>query len=92
MTAERYHVIVGNIGIVYDGDNLETAIAQFNEYTQLSIEGYGRAAHEEVGLYKYVDECDAVAHVAGISGDESKEENLPPSHLLHAHISGFFNC
>ena len=51
MTAERYHVIVGNIGIVYDGDNLETAIAQFNEYTQLSIEGYGRAAHEEVGLY-----------------------------------------
>ena len=45
-----YNVLVGNIGHVYAGTSLEKAKADFEEYKSQSINGYGRAAGEQVSL------------------------------------------
>jgi hypothetical protein len=47
---ERYEVIVGNIGTVYDGDDLSEAERVYEEYVGQSKGGYGRAADEDVTL------------------------------------------
>ena len=46
----RYQVIVGNIGIVHDGDDLVEATTIFHDYCFLSTDGNGRASGEEVHL------------------------------------------
>jgi hypothetical protein len=43
-----HEVIVGNVGIVYDGQSDMEASYSFNEYRAQSREGYGRAAGESV--------------------------------------------
>ena len=45
-----YQVVVGNVGIVYDGNDALTATAIFVEYPQQSASGVGRAAGGHVAL------------------------------------------
>lgn len=44
----RFEVIVGNIGTVYDGPSQSTAWLAFEEYVSQSTEGKGRASGEAV--------------------------------------------
>jgi hypothetical protein len=48
---DLYTVIVGNVGIVYDGCCGITAEAVYWEYVAISRVGHGRAGHEQVVLY-----------------------------------------
>jgi len=41
-------VLVGNIGLVYDGPSLDTAEQVYGAYERLSMQGIGRAAGEQV--------------------------------------------
>jgi hypothetical protein len=50
MEKPKYTVIVGNVGMVYGGNNARTAMAAFNTYKSLSVDGIGRAAHEPVTI------------------------------------------
>lgn len=45
-----FTVIVGNIGIVYNGTDRKVANSTFNEYKEQSKTGYGRASCEVVVL------------------------------------------
>jgi hypothetical protein len=47
----RYQVVVGNIGTVYDGNNFMSAWAAFSAYKKQSAKGVGRAAGESVTLF-----------------------------------------
>jgi hypothetical protein len=47
----RYQVIVGNIGTVYDGDNMIDANRDFGTYKRQSQSGRGRAGGETVTLF-----------------------------------------
>lgn len=46
----QYEVIVGNIGSVYYGTSFPNAARTYQDYEDLSKEGYGRAANEQVTL------------------------------------------
>jgi hypothetical protein len=46
----RYEVIVGNIGTVYDGSNKKEAVRTYNIYVRQSKANYGRASGEDVYL------------------------------------------
>ena len=46
----KYSVFVGNIGQVYDGDDLDEANEAFDEYVELSQDNYGRVAGEPVTM------------------------------------------
>lgn len=48
----RYQVIVGNIGIVYHGNNKTDALNHFEEYKEQSESGVGRAGGENVVLFE----------------------------------------
>ena len=48
----KYQVVVGNIGTVYDGDDYDEALENFNEYSEQSKQQYGRAAGEQVTLFE----------------------------------------
>lgn len=48
----RYQVIVGNVGLVYSGDDPVDAKDAYNEYKEMSVSGYGRAAYEDVTLMR----------------------------------------
>ncbi len=50
VTVIHFSVIVGNIGTVYDGTSREEALRFYDEYKQLSVTNYGRAAGEPVTL------------------------------------------
>lgn len=66
-----YEVIVGNIGKVHEGGFIDTARAQFAVYKNRSIKGLGRAAGENVTLWKdgeIIDEYDPS------DGDEEEQE------------------
>ena len=39
----RYEVIVGNLGVVYAGNDRAQAERDFRHYKELSISGHGRA-------------------------------------------------
>ncbi len=47
---DQYEVVVGNIGSVYSGNDLEEATKHYAEYVGQSRLGYGRAANEGVTL------------------------------------------
>ena len=47
----KFQVIVGNIGTVYDGDDYNEAMKNYNEYSEQSKQQYGRAAGEPVTLW-----------------------------------------
>jgi len=50
---ETYMVVmVGNIGCVYRGDNIGQAIKTYTEYVLLSQKGVGRAAGEDVVIFR----------------------------------------
>ncbi len=51
MTKPIYSVIVGNIGHVYVGENLQEANKSWSEYKRQSKEGYGRAGKEGVSMW-----------------------------------------
>jgi len=46
----KYQVIVGNIGTVYNGDSKLDAESVFADYVKMSMLNYGRAAGELVAL------------------------------------------
>jgi hypothetical protein len=48
----KYQVIVGNVGIVYNGENAKEATRCFVEYCDQSWSKHGRAAGESVTLMK----------------------------------------
>ena len=52
----QFEVIVGNIGVVYRGDNRFDATVAYNTYVGQSKRGYGRAANESVILTSGDDE------------------------------------
>lgn len=45
---ENYEVIVGNLGVVYSGENKSAALQEAKEYAALSNRGYGRVSGESV--------------------------------------------
>ncbi len=47
-----YSVIVGNIGMVHEGNNEAAAVAVFNHYVRQSKSGHGRAGGEEVVMWE----------------------------------------
>lgn len=49
---DHYELIVGNIGTVWSGNDQTEAQQLFNDYAQMSSDGYGRAAGEPVTLLK----------------------------------------
>ncbi len=51
MTPNRYSVVVGNVGTVYDGANNREAQTHFSDYVKLSKENYGRVGNEPVYLF-----------------------------------------
>jgi len=51
-TTPIYELTAGNIGVVYRGPHAAIAVAEFDEYVQLSKAGYGRVAGEPVTLFK----------------------------------------
>jgi len=51
----NYHVIVGNVGTVYEGTNGFIAIKEYNSYVGISKNGIGRAGGENVTLIKNDD-------------------------------------
>jgi|SoimicmetaTmtLMB_FD_contig_31_10760223_length_454_multi_2_in_0_out_0_1 hypothetical protein len=50
MTGAIFEVIVGNIGLVYSGNNNMRAESKFSEYVKLAKADRGRAAGESVVL------------------------------------------
>ena len=50
MAENRYQVICGNIGTVYDGNDMIEANRTYGEYKRQSTDGHGRAAGESVTL------------------------------------------
>tara|TARA_R110000744_G_C19182589_1_gene542896 strand:- start:11 stop:229 length:219 start_codon:yes stop_codon:yes gene_type:complete len=48
----KYQVIVGNIGTVYDGNNKDEAEADYTKYVKDSCMEYGRASLEPVIMLK----------------------------------------
>lgn len=48
----QYEVEVGNIGVTYSGILLKEALATYKEYKSQSAQNYGRAAGEQVTLFK----------------------------------------
>ena len=48
----KYQVVVGNVGTVYDGNNLEEAKREFSDYVGFSNEKHGRCSGEEVTLFE----------------------------------------
>lgn len=48
----RYEVVVGNICVVYSGVQPWKAREFYDDYVEMSIGNYGRAAGENVALYK----------------------------------------
>ena len=48
----KFEVYVGNIGMVYDGNNKEEAKKVFVEYVEQSTMKYGRASNEDVTLFE----------------------------------------
>lgn len=53
---DRWQVVVGNIGTVYDGVDEEEARHHYEEYVGQSMTGMGRAGNEEVVLFHSGDE------------------------------------
>ena len=51
----KWQVIVGNIGTVFDGDNGFLARNTYSEYVSQSKSNYGRAAGECVTLMRHDD-------------------------------------
>lgn len=47
-----FAVIVGNVGIVYEGKSKRDANVTFREYAKMSADGYGRVGGEPVVLMK----------------------------------------
>lgn len=47
-----YTVVVGNLGLVWEGNNLITARAVHKTYTHQSLCGIGRVAYEPVTLLR----------------------------------------
>lgn len=48
----QYEVVVGNIGTTYSGVLLKEALTHYSEYKSQSVNDYGRAAGEQVTLFK----------------------------------------
>lgn len=76
----QWTVVVGNIGTVFNAPDMEGAIQCYNEYVQMSKDGYGSAAGEDVTLF---------------SGDEihteyTKDSNLKCSLTLLAALTARF--
>ena len=59
----RWQVVVGNIGTVYDGDDVGEADLTFRGYVKASASGLGRGAHEGVTIFQ--------------DGEPAKEHNPP---------------
>ena len=51
-TEQTFHIVVGNIGTVYSGNDSTEANRIFDLYKQLSIDGYGRVTSEPVTLMR----------------------------------------
>ena len=49
---DQYEVLVGNVGSVYKGNDLDEAIKDFHDYVRMSNEGVGRASYENVSFFK----------------------------------------
>jgi hypothetical protein len=54
----RFRVIVGNVGQVYEGSSLGDAREQFRGYRDMSRDGLGGIAGEEVTLIESADGYD----------------------------------
>jgi len=50
--SRRYYLLVGNLGCVYEGTCPIQANAAWGEYKRQSMSNYGRAAGEDVTLFR----------------------------------------
>lgn len=73
---EKYEVIVGNIGVVYSGSSRDEAYHQFHAYVELSVDGVGRAAFEDVTLF--LDGEPIKEHHGSIDNDEDFACHVDP--------------
>ena len=48
----KYQVVVGNVGTVYDGNNVREAMRVYRTYRVESMFGKGRASGEQVTLFE----------------------------------------
>ncbi len=72
----KFQVVVGNVGIVYDGDNDEKAEEIFEEYIEISKSGASRAGDEPVTL---MEDNDIVDEYMPPEPSESEGEDNPVS-------------
>lgn len=47
----KYQVVVGNVGTVYDGDDIAQATSDYEDYVEFSKHDAGRASKETVTLF-----------------------------------------
>ena len=52
MEQSIFQVIVGNIGTVYEGNQLKQALIDYKEYIEQSKNNYGRVSQESVAIFK----------------------------------------
>lgn len=65
----KYNVICTNIGTVHETNNRKDAINVFQQYVEMSKNGYGRAAGEDV--YLMLKDCTIIKeHIGTISQNE----------------------
>ena len=65
----KYTVICANLGTVHETNNRKDAENVFNEYVQMSKDGYGRAAGEDV--YLMLKDCTIIKeHIGAITQNE----------------------
>lgn len=67
----HYQIIVGNIGIVYDGDDEKEAQRTYLEYVSQSVQMYGHAGGEDVTMME--DDEPLNEHI-GANADTEGEE------------------
>ena len=77
-----YSVTVGNIGMVWEGDDLDEATETYNEYVEQSQSGTGRAGNEEVTLWRHEDGEPIEEHFPE-GGDEDYDDNP----ARHKHVA-----
>lgn len=67
----QYQVVVGNVGVVYEGTNGFTANVEYNQYVAISKTGKGKAGGETVTMIKNQE-----IHKEFIGAVESQEITL----------------
>jgi hypothetical protein len=72
--AKTYQVYCGNIGLVHEGDDLEVARANYDDYVKLSKSSRSRAANESVYLFDTASDSIIAEHEVPEREYEDRED------------------